>query len=168
MTFWTYFFRCQKVWATCTASTHPWHTGLLPFRFCPELTAWTWCLCYSAEPQLHVYAYMFHMAISCLCSAAYISSAVLAEISLRSPRKLFIFIIKKYIYRIKVSKNKLIKFWKKLHCTSPEDMVCMSHAYDTNDRPLVIRTLVSNVDAPLEVYSERRVSDSFQNNSYVC
>ena len=35
-----------------------------------------------------------------------ISDAVLTEISLRSPRKLFIFIIKKYIYRIKVSKNK--------------------------------------------------------------
>ena len=34
-----------------------------------------------------------------------ISVAVLAEISLRSPRILFIFIIKKYIYRIKVSKK---------------------------------------------------------------
>ena len=31
--------------------------------------------------------------------------AVSAEIALRSPRKLFIFIIKKYIYRIKVSKK---------------------------------------------------------------
>ena len=31
--------------------------------------------------------------------------AVLAEISLKSPRKLFIFIIKKNIYRIKVSKK---------------------------------------------------------------
>ena len=37
---------------------------------------------------------------------------VLAEISLRSPRTLFIFIIKKYIYRIKVSKNKLFNFEK--------------------------------------------------------
>ena len=43
------------------------------------------------------------------------SVAVLAEISLRSPRKLFIFIIKKYIYRIEVSKNQFILFWKKLH-----------------------------------------------------
>ena len=33
------------------------------------------------------------------------SVAVLAEILLRSPRKLFIFIIKKYNYRIKVSKK---------------------------------------------------------------
>ena len=33
------------------------------------------------------------------------SAAVLAEILLRSPRKLFIFIIKKHIYTIKVSKN---------------------------------------------------------------
>ena len=33
------------------------------------------------------------------------SVVVLAEISLRSPRKLFIFIIKKYIYWIKVSKK---------------------------------------------------------------
>ena len=40
--------------------------------------------------------------ISCALAA---SVAVLAEISLRSPRKLFIFIIKKIIYRIKVSKK---------------------------------------------------------------
>ena len=33
--------------------------------------------------------------------------AILAEILLRSPRKLFIFLIKKYIYRIKVSNNKM-------------------------------------------------------------
>ena len=43
------------------------------------------------------------------------SVAVLAEILLRSPQKIFIFIIKKYVYRIKVSKNKIIRFWKKLH-----------------------------------------------------
>ena len=43
------------------------------------------------------------------------SVAVLAEISLRSPRKIFILTIKSYIYRIKVSKNRLIKFGKKLH-----------------------------------------------------
>ena len=36
------------------------------------------------------------------------SVAVLAEISLRSPRKLFIFIIKKIIYRIRVFKKYLI------------------------------------------------------------
>ena len=34
------------------------------------------------------------------------SFAVIAEISLKSPRKIFIFIIKKYIDQIKVSKNK--------------------------------------------------------------
>ena len=39
------------------------------------------------------------------------SVAVLAEISLKSPRKLFIFVIKKHIYRIKISKiNKLFNF----------------------------------------------------------
>ena len=38
----------------------------------------------------------------------FISVAVLAEISLRSPRKLFILMINKYFYRIKVSKNQLI------------------------------------------------------------
>ena len=43
------------------------------------------------------------------------SVAVLAEISLRSPRKLFIFTIKKNIQRIKVSKKKKKNFWKKLH-----------------------------------------------------
>ena len=36
------------------------------------------------------------------------SDAVLAEISLRSPRKLLIFIIKKYIYRIKVPEKIVI------------------------------------------------------------
>ena len=36
------------------------------------------------------------------------SVADLAETSLKSPRKLFTFIIKIYIYRIKVSKNKFI------------------------------------------------------------
>ena len=36
------------------------------------------------------------------------SVAVLAEISLRLPRKVFTFIIKKYVYSIKVSKNILI------------------------------------------------------------
>ena len=41
------------------------------------------------------------------------SVAVSAEISLRPPRKLFLFSIKKYIYGIKVSKNKLIIFWRK-------------------------------------------------------
>ena len=43
------------------------------------------------------------------------SAAVLAEMLLRSPGKLFIFIIKEYIYRIKVFKNEFIYFWKKLH-----------------------------------------------------
>ena len=36
------------------------------------------------------------------------SVAVLAEILLRSPWKIFIFIIKKYVYRIKVSKKLII------------------------------------------------------------
>ena len=38
------------------------------------------------------------------------SVAVLAEIPLKSPRKLLIFMIIKRIYRIKVSKNKLLNF----------------------------------------------------------
>ena len=41
------------------------------------------------------------------------SVAVLAEISLRSPRKIFIFTIKKYIYRIKVSGEKIVLILKK-------------------------------------------------------
>ena len=36
------------------------------------------------------------------------SVAVIAEISLTSAQKLLFFVIKKYVYRIKVSKNKLI------------------------------------------------------------
>ena len=53
------------------------------------------------------------------CSPAHLhvtSVAVLAEISVRPPRKCIIFIIKQYIYRIKVSKKITIWFWKKLHC----------------------------------------------------
>ena len=45
---------------------------------------------------------------TCACDATMVvmtSVAVLAEISLRSPRKLFIFIIKHIMYRIKVSKK---------------------------------------------------------------
>ena len=42
-----------------------------------------------------------------------ISVAVVAERSLRSPRKLFIVIIKKYVCRIKVSKNKIDLILKK-------------------------------------------------------
>ena len=38
------------------------------------------------------------------------SDAVLAEISLRSPRKIFIFIIKKIFIGSKYPKNKFIKF----------------------------------------------------------
>ena len=34
-----------------------------------------------------------------------ISVAVVAEVSLRPPRKLFIFITKKYVYRVKLSKK---------------------------------------------------------------
>ena len=42
------------------------------------------------------------------------SVAVLAEISLRSPRKLFLFIIKKIIFRIRVSQKKKLNFEKKI------------------------------------------------------
>ena len=47
------------------------------------------------------------------CLSVIRSVTVLAETSLRSPRKLFIFIIKKYIYRMKVSKFNFMPFWKK-------------------------------------------------------
>ena len=39
------------------------------------------------------------------CAIVNASVAVLAEILLRTPRKLFIFIIRKYIYRMKVSRD---------------------------------------------------------------
>ena len=43
------------------------------------------------------------------------SASFLAEISVSSSRKLFIFIIYKNIFRIKVSKKQLNWFWKKKH-----------------------------------------------------
>ena len=45
-----------------------------------------------------------------MCVRVHGSVAVLAETSLRSPRKLFISITKKYILRIKVSKTKRFIF----------------------------------------------------------
>ena len=46
------------------------------------------------------------------------SVAVLAEILLKSPQKILIFIIKKIICWLTVSKNKIFKFWKNLHLRS--------------------------------------------------
>ena len=46
-------------------------------------------------------------------SVLFSSVAVLAEIPLRSPQKIFIFIIKKYMCWLKVSKNKVIYILKK-------------------------------------------------------
>ena len=48
----------------------------------------------------------------------HVSVADLAEIPLKSPQNLYIFIIKKYICWVKVSKNNLISFWKKNHYTT--------------------------------------------------
>ena len=53
------------------------------------------------------------------------SVAVLAEIPLRSPHKLFIFIIKQIICWFKVSKNKIIYFWRKLHWCTPPSQACL-------------------------------------------
>ena len=50
---------------------------------------------------------LMHQHVLVLDARVIHSDAVLAEMSLRSPRKLFIFIIKKYISRIKVSKKML-------------------------------------------------------------
>ena len=50
-----------------------------------------------------------HRALSLFFLVSHQTSvAVLAEMSLRSPRKSFIFIIKKYICRVKVSKKQII------------------------------------------------------------
>ena len=62
------------------------------------------------------YMCMYSIKTACENDQLAGSVAVLAEISLRSPRKLFIFIIYKIIYRIKVPKKQIIWFWKKLHC----------------------------------------------------
>ena len=43
-----------------------------------------------------------------VCQQALTSVAVLAEVPLRSPQKIFIFIIKKKCFWVKVSKNKII------------------------------------------------------------
>ena len=47
-------------------------------------------------------------SVWCVCQYNVASVAVLAEILLRSPQKLFIFIIKKNVCWVKVSKNKII------------------------------------------------------------
>ena len=58
-----------------------------------------------APPGKNKSDYFKRGKLKSLVAVAATSVAVLAEISLRSPRKLFIFIIKKIIYRIKVSKK---------------------------------------------------------------
>ena len=55
------------------------------------------------------------------------SVAVLAEIPLRSPQKIFVFIIKKYICWVKESKNKIILFWKKTSPTLIQKMLYVEY-----------------------------------------
>ena len=66
------------------------------------------------------------------------SASFLAEIPLRSPRKLFIFIIYKYIYRIKVSKKIINWFWKKKHCSRDW---CVLWKYGTSGHNRFVQTL---------------------------
>ena len=78
------------------------HRDMHVFKFCTNtLYKHTLSLvCQHPEKAPHFPFVIYH--VQCF--------AVLAEIPLRSPRKLSIFMIKKYIYRIKVSNNKLIYF----------------------------------------------------------
>ena len=74
-----------------------------------------------------------------LCSALFVqyvwtSISVLAEISLRSPRKLFSFIIKKYIYRIKVSKKIYYLISKKNFTGMNAFAFCASSACNVSPR----------------------------------
>ena len=52
------------------------------------------------------------------------SVAVLAEIPLRSPQKLFIFIIKKFIFWVKVSKKIITVYNTSLHVVHTDAGVC--------------------------------------------
>ena len=72
---------------------------------CSESFAWACC------------RYAAHACPSAACALVlHISASFLAEISARSPRKLFIFIIWKILFWIKVSNKYFIKFWKRKHC----------------------------------------------------
>ena len=53
------------------------------------------------------------------------SVAVVAEISLRSPWKLLIFIIKKHVHGIKVLQKNIYNFFEKLHCYRAVDVYCL-------------------------------------------
>ena len=68
------------------------------------------------------------------------SVAVLAEILLRSPQKIFMFIIKKIICWVKVSKNETIKFWKKLHVCA-ERMLLAQGGYNVAPSHYTNRTV---------------------------
>ena len=61
----------------------------------------------------------------CATSQVHTSASVLAETSVRSPRKLFIFIINKHIFWIKVSKEYLIFNFEK-GSTGPHQCHCFS------------------------------------------
>ena len=64
--------------------------------------------CVRSSPRSYVWCTPLHLLA--------ISVAVSAEISLRSPRKLLISVLKHYVYKIKVSKLKWSNFGKKRQC----------------------------------------------------
>ena len=68
---------------------------------CPELIPFVFEIVFIGHCAVH----MWHWTVK---KRIQNSVAVLAEIPLGSPQKLFIFIIKKYICWLKVSKNKII------------------------------------------------------------
>ena len=97
-------------------------------------------------------------AISSNVSASHpaISVAVLAEIPRRSPQKLFIFIIKKFICWLKVSKNKIIYFWKKLHYLL---YVCFDHRTVAGRAIWAVPTVLEYVETATKfAYHQHRLS----------
>ena len=72
------------------------------------------------------------------------SASFLAELSVRSPWKLFIFIIWKNIFWIKVSQNKIIKFWKRKHCSYCSDILHTVTNTDVSNECWIPRRQVKN------------------------
>ena len=86
-----------------TASTRPMYCRYRPYT-APDMAPTSWC---SFTTSFNVAIDFLHPGMDMIRHHQLISDAFVAEISLRSLQKIFIFIVKKYFYRVKVSKKKI-------------------------------------------------------------
>ena len=97
------------------------------------------------------FAALHFNAHGALCQNSSTSASLLAETSVRSPRKLFIFIIYKNIFRIKVSKKYFIYFSKQKHWAQRQQPK-FAPSQSAKRRPAVSRRCLSL--APTDTFAK--------------